>query len=100
MLTYREKVDVESNLLVLNASPNLYLSIRNLLLDEVTRQVEGDMPTVKELAKGIREEIEIHSATTRAPFKEVAGVDAGRPILPLGEAFLPGARVLLFPVPP
>jgi hypothetical protein len=83
VLTYREKADVESGLLDLDARPNLYLSIRNLLLEEVTSQVEGDMPAVKELAKEIREEIAIHSATKRDPFNEVAGVDAGSHMLPL-----------------
>jgi hypothetical protein len=96
VLTYREKADTESDLLDLDARPNLYLSIRDLLLDEVTSQLESDMPAVKELAEGIREEISIHSAAKRDPFNEVAGVDAGshiRPSIlpPIGEALLLGA---------
>ncbi len=99
MLTYREKADVENDLLDLDARPNLYLSIRNLLLDEVTSQVEGDMPAVKELAKGIREEIAIHSATTRDPFKEVAGVDAGSHILPLASRRFAVISALVYSLP-
>ena len=83
MLTYREKMDVGTDLLTHHAHPNLYLSMRNLLLEEVTSQVEGDLSAVKKLAKEIREEISIHSATKRDPFGEVAGVDAGSHMLPL-----------------
>jgi len=99
VLTYRENADVESDLLDLDVRPNLYLSIRNLLLDEVTSQVEGDMPAVKELAKGIREEIVIHSATKRDPFKEVAGVDAGSHILPLASRRFAVISALVYSFP-
>jgi len=99
VLTYREKADVESGLLDLDERPNLYLSIRNLLMEEVTSQVEGDMPAVKELAKVIREEIAIHPATKRDPFKEVAGVDAGSHILPLASRRFAVISALVYSFP-
>jgi hypothetical protein len=83
----------------LEARPNLFLSIRNLLLEEVTSQVEGDMPAVKELAEGIREEIAIHTATKRDPFNEVAGVDAGSHILPLASRRFAVFSALVFSLP-
>lgn len=99
MLTYREKADVGSDLLGLDARPNLILSMRNLLLDEVMSQVEGDMPAVKELAKGIREEIAIHSATKRNPFNEVTGVDAGSHMLPLASRRFAVISALAYSLP-
>ena len=99
MLAYGENADVETGLPDLRARPNLYLSIRNLLLEEVTSQVKGDMPAVKELAKGIREEITIHSATKRDPFNEVAGVDAGSHILPLASRRFAVISALVYSFP-
>jgi hypothetical protein len=99
VLTYREKADTESDLLDLDARPNLYLSIRDLLLDEVTSQLESDMPAVKELAEGIREEISIHSAAKRDPFNEVAGVDAGSHILPLASRRFAVISALAYSLP-
>jgi hypothetical protein len=99
VLTYREKMNIGDDLLGLDARPNLYLSIRNLLLDEVTSHVEGDLPSVKELAKRIREEISIHSATKRDPFGEVAGVDAGSHMLPLASRRFAVISALVYSLP-
>ncbi|MCW4050055.1 MAG: DNA double-strand break repair nuclease NurA [Candidatus Bathyarchaeota archaeon] len=63
--------------------PNLSLSIRNLLLNEITSDVLDDLPLVKELAKRIRREIDIVSLTKYEAFTHVAGVDAGSQIIPL-----------------
>ena len=99
MLTDRENAGVEMDILNHNERPNLYLLIRNLLLDEVTNQIEEDLYVVKELAKMIRKKISIHSATKRDPFNEVAGVDAGSHILPLASRRFAVISALVYTLP-
>jgi len=97
--TIREKTEAGIAPLDLDARPNLFLSIRNLLLEEVTTQVEDDIPAVKELAQRIREEIAIHAATKRDPFHEVAGVDAGSHMLPLASRRFAVFSALVYSLP-
>jgi hypothetical protein len=65
------------------ARSNLYLSIRNLLLEEVISYVEEDVNTIERLRSHIRNEIEIFAVKKRNSFLEVTGVDAGSQVLPL-----------------
>jgi len=64
-------------------APNIYLSIRNLLLNEVYADVERGIPTMRELAERLREEMPIFDMNKREAYGEVAGADAGSHVLPL-----------------
>jgi len=68
---------------VLAPHPNLCLAIRNLLLKEVSNDVEEESPVVRELAARLRLELSIFEMSKRDPFQAVAGADAGSQVLPL-----------------
>lgn len=63
--------------------PNLSLSIRNLLLTEITDKVIDENPLLRDLANKIRERIEIIKLNKFECFTNVTGVDAGSQIIPL-----------------
>jgi len=77
---YKEKFVEDA---VYTPRPNLFLSIRDLLLNEVCGDVVEDIPSVKDLSKRLKTELRIHEMSKREPFMHVAGVDAGSQILPL-----------------
>ncbi len=81
MQRYHEKV--EGGLGFVGRVPNLFLSIRRLLMEKVSRDIEADAPEVKELASRIKDELSIIEMSKREPFRRVAGVDAGSQVLPL-----------------
>jgi hypothetical protein len=62
---------------------NLSLSIRDLLLREISSDVASEEPVVTALAARIREEMSLFPMTKHEAFKRVVGVDAGSQILPL-----------------
>jgi hypothetical protein len=62
---------------------SLSLSIRDLLLGEISRDVTSEQPRVAALAARIREEMCLYPMTKHESYKRVAGVDAGSQILPL-----------------
>ncbi len=62
---------------------SLSLSIRDLLLNEISGDVTSEQPEVAALAARIREEMSIFPMTKHEVFKRVVGVDAGSQILPL-----------------
>lgn len=82
MFEYQERVvDQEYNLET--RVPNLYLSIRNLLLEEVYSDVNECSPLVMELSKKMRKSLDIYEMQKREPYTRVSGADAGSQILPL-----------------
>jgi len=68
---------------VFKQSYSLSLSIRDLLLSEISRDVASEQPTVKTLAARIRQEMCFYPMTKHESYKLVVGVDAGSQILPL-----------------
>ena len=99
MLTYQDKTRAEEDRLDPMPRLNLYLSIRNLLLDEVTSHVEEDSPAVKSLASRIRGEMGIFATAKRQPFSEVAGADAGSQVLPLASRRYAVISALVYSIP-
>jgi hypothetical protein len=62
---------------------NLGLSLRRMILDEITESVFSQTPKVNELTTRIRREMFITSLTKREKYVNVIGVDAGSQIIPL-----------------
>ncbi|MBT7186641.1 DNA double-strand break repair nuclease NurA [Candidatus Bathyarchaeota archaeon] len=82
MLAVKEKLIAQDK--TIPASPeNLSLSLRNLILDEITENVFEQTPIVNQLATRIRNEIIITPLTKREDYVHVIGVDAGSQIIPL-----------------
>lgn len=99
MQTYQDRPRAGEDRLDPRTRPYLYLSIRNLLLDEVTSYVEEDSPSVKRLASRIRNEMDIYAMTKREPFSEVAGADAGSHVLPLASRRYAVISALVYSMP-
>jgi len=83
VLAYKEKSQLNAVMETRAPTPNLSLSLRNLLLTEITSDVLEEGPHVKELAAKIRAENTFHSLRKREAYGRVAGVDAGSQIIPL-----------------
>jgi hypothetical protein len=78
---------------------NLSLSIRDLLLSEISSDVTTEQPAVARLATKIREEMSLFPMTKHEAFKRVAGVDAGSQILPLASKRYGVVSALVYGLP-
>lgn len=83
MLTYSGRLQDEELNKLPTPHPNLCLAIRNLMLNEVSSNIDEESLEVKRFNDKIRLEIEFRDMRKRNPFRSVAGVDAGSQILPL-----------------
>jgi len=83
VLAYRERNQLNAALETRAPTPNLSLSLRNLLLTEITSDIMEEGPHVKELAAKIRAENTIYPLRKREAYRRVTGVDAGSQIIPL-----------------
>ena len=78
---------------------SLSLSIRNLLLNEITRDVLTEAPLVKELAERIRREMNMVRLRKREAYTYVAGVDAGSQVIPLASRQYAVLGALVYSLP-
>jgi len=83
VLAYKEKTQLNAALETRPPKPNLSLSLRNLLLTEITRDILEEGPHLKKLAARIRAENTFYSLRKREAYRRVTGVDAGSQIIPL-----------------
>ena len=83
VLAVKEREITRNGVITPAPKSNLSLSIRNLLLKEITDKVLDENPLVKGLANKVRERIEIIKLDKYEVFKNVTGVDAGSQIIPL-----------------
>jgi len=82
MLAVKEKI-IAREKTIPASHENLSLSLRNLILDEITENVFEQTPKVNQLAARIRDEILITPLTKREAYVHVIGVDAGSQVIPL-----------------
>ncbi len=80
-------------------SPNIYLSIRDLLMDEVIEDVLTEAPLIKELAAKLRQRLDIYPMAKREAFTRVSGVDAGSQVLPLASRQYAVISALVYSLP-
>ena len=80
MLAVKEKIIARETI---ESPMNLGLSLRRMILDEITENVFTQTPKVKELASRVRNTMLITSLTKREKYVNVIGVDAGSQIVPL-----------------
>jgi len=83
VLAYKEKSQLNAAMETRAPTPNLSLSLRNLLLTEITSDILEESPHIKELAARIRAEDTFYTLNKREPYRRVTGVDAGSQIIPL-----------------
>ncbi len=62
---------------------NISLSMRNLILEEITEKVCKQTPKINQLASRVREKLTITPLEKKESFVRVMGVDAGSQIIPL-----------------
>ncbi|MFQ6052796.1 MAG: DNA double-strand break repair nuclease NurA [Candidatus Bathyarchaeia archaeon] len=100
MLTYREEPEAERGPADLSSPhPSLSLAIRNLMLAEVSADVDADSAAVRALAEKIRRGLALPEMRRRNPFRSVAGADAGSQILPLASRRYAVISALVYSLP-
>ena len=99
MLTYREKLETVESLEPSEIHSTLSLAIRNLMLEQVTGDVEEETAAVRELAARLRREVPFFEMNRRDPFRAVAGIDAGSQILPLASRRYAVISALVYSLP-
>lgn len=101
MLTYRWKLgagDCVSKPPTTN--PSLRLAIRNLMLEEVSSDIDEDSPAIRRLITKIKRDISFLEMEKQSPFKSVAGADAGSQVLPLASRRYAVISALIYSFPP
>jgi len=78
---------------------HICLAIRNLIIDRISRDVEEESSTVRELSAEIMSKISIVEMPKRDCFKNVAGADAGSQILPLASRRYGIVNALVYSLP-
>ncbi len=99
MLAYRKPGDVQIQSEVPEPHPNLRLAIRNLMLKEVSNDVEEESPAVRKLATRLRQELSLFEMNKRDTFQAVAGADAGSQVLPLASRRYAVISALVYSLP-
>ncbi len=62
---------------------NLTLTLRNLILNEITQNVFNETPKINQIVETIRKEVEITPLRKEENYVQVLGVDAGSQVIPL-----------------
>ena len=96
MLAIKENIITQEK----NKNPtNLGLSLRQMILDEITERVFTQTPKVNKLASRIRDEMSISPLAKREKFIQVIGVDAGSQIIPLASMQYAVIGALVYAMP-
>jgi hypothetical protein len=99
MQTVHKRSADEGERLGLGTGSNLFFSIRNLLLEAVTGDVEEESGVVRGIADRLRRELRLHAMKKREPFTYVAGADAGSQVLPLASRRYAVISALVYSLP-
>jgi len=83
MLAVKEKIIQEQIIKPPASTNNLSLSLRNLILSEITENVFNETPKINRIAETVRKELEITPLKKVEEYVQVLGVDAGSQIVPL-----------------
>jgi hypothetical protein len=101
VLTYRRKLEAGEGVSEPPvANPSLRLAIRNLMLEEVSSDIDEDSPAITRLTAKIQREISFLEMDKQSPFKSVAGADAGSQVLPLASRRYAVISALVYSFPP
>jgi len=83
MLAVKEKIIQEQITKPPAQANNLSLSLRNLILSEITENVFNETPKINKIVETIRKELEITPLKKVEEYVQVLGVDAGSQVIPL-----------------
>jgi len=79
--------------------PRLCLALRNLILDEVSKDVREDFLKLPEVVSMVKEKLTLHPIDRKTPFGRVAGADAGSQRVPLASRWFAVIAALLYQLP-
>ena len=83
MLAVKEKIIQEQIIKPPASTNNLSLSLRNLILSEITENVFNETPKINKIVETIRRELAITPLKKIEEYVQVLGVDAGSQVIPL-----------------
>lgn len=105
MLAHRTQNKNESKSLIsllkarVTTYPRLCLALRNLILDEVSKDVQNDLLKLPQVVSAIKEKIAICSVDRKIAYDKVAGVDAGSQRVPLASRWFAVIAALVYALP-
>ncbi len=79
--------------------PRLCLALRNLILDEVSKDVQDDLLKLPQVVSEIKRRLNIHPVKRRTGYQRVAGVDAGSQRVPLASRWFAVISALVYQLP-
>lgn len=79
--------------------PRLCLALRNLILDEVSKDVCDDISNLPQVVSAVRERLAFHPVVREMAYDKVAGVDAGSQRVPLASRWFAVIAALVYQLP-
>lgn len=79
--------------------PRLCLALRNLILDEVSKDVRSDLLKLPQVVSEIKKRLHLHPIQRRVRYQWVAGVDAGSQRVPLASKWFAVISALAYKLP-
>ncbi|MFQ6080614.1 MAG: DNA double-strand break repair nuclease NurA [Candidatus Bathyarchaeia archaeon] len=79
--------------------PRLCLALRNLILDEVSRDVHEDFLKLPEVVSAVKERLALYPVDRKTAYGRVAGADAGSQRVPLASRWFAVIAALLYQLP-
>jgi len=106
MLAHRTQIKKEngsqiSSLLKKRATtyPRLCLALRNVILNEVSKDAQKDLLRLPQVISTIKEKINLYSVEHKIAYNKVAGVDAGSQRVPLASRWFAVIAALVYRLP-
>ncbi len=105
-MSYRTQTRRENNSLISGSLrerkrtyPRLCLALRNLILDEVSKDVHEDFLKLPEVVSAVNESLALYSVDRKKAYGRVAGADAGSQRVPLASRWFAVIAALLYQLP-
>jgi len=106
MLAHRTQIKNEPNCLIsglLNKRattyPRLCLALRNLILNEVSKDARKDFTRLPEIVSEVKRQLNFYPADRRIVYAKVAGADAGSQRVPLASRWFAVVTALIYQLP-
>jgi len=106
MMSHRTQIKRENNSLIsgslkgrITTYPHLCLSLRNLILDEVSKDAQDDFLRLPEVVSVVKERLSFYSVDRETAYKRVAGADAGSQRVPVASRWFAVIAALVYQLP-
>ncbi len=106
MLAHRNQVRNEPNSLISSllkkratTYPHLCLALRNLIMDEVSKDAHEDFTRLPEIISEVKKQLNFYPVDRKTVYERVAGADAGSQRVPLASRWFAVITALIYQLP-